>query len=580
MTNGDDRAEQASPTEPRDTIEMGNPGDVADPGDAVGQQDDDENEVPKPELVIGLVGPVGTDLHQLARSLEEKLGAFKYRSVMIRVSKLIENQCETDLKERILKAKGGDRIRLLMSAGDALRKSEKSGDALIPLIVGAIRAARSKIQLKDGTSPKLHANNVCYIVDSLKHPAEVKVLRELYGDGFVLISGFDSQEERKSNLKEMDAKALVSTETSAFEESAVDLITTDAKRPGQKIGQNVRETFPLGDFFIRVADGFETSLSRFLDAFFGNPYLTPRRGEYLMFEASANALRSADLSRQIGAVIADKHGEIVSSGCNEVPQAGGGAYWPDDDARFDNRDFKSGKDFNAVKKFDIVKEFLTFLYDNGIMTPKGTVEDVVELVQNGSAKEGFKDLRVSNLIEFGRVVHAEMSALMRAAQRGIAVGGGEIYSTTFPCHMCARHIISAGIRRVVYIEPYPKSMTAELFPETVSIDAAPAGDPSVAAVPACGTQIVRFEPFEGIAPSIFPSLFRAGKRKDAQGYTIEWLRGPAMPKMLRIANSDLRIEQTIAIQVDDLPKLRLQDVGGEMADVGRSGSNKPANTVG
>jgi deoxycytidylate deaminase len=29
---------------------------------------------------------------------------------------------------------------------------------------------------------------------------------------------------------------------------------------------------------------------------------------------------------------------------------------------------------------------------------------------------------------------------------------------SFPCHMCARHIIATGLREVVYIEPYPKSV--------------------------------------------------------------------------------------------------------------------------
>ncbi|MDN3612645.1 hypothetical protein QWZ16_23945 [Vibrio ostreicida] len=26
----------------------------------------------------------------------------------------------------------------------------------------------------------------------------------------------------------------------------------------------------------------------------------------------------------------------------------------------------------------------------------------------------------------------------------------------FPCHNCAKHIVASGIKRVVYVEPYPK----------------------------------------------------------------------------------------------------------------------------
>ncbi|MGA9582429.1 MAG: anti-phage dCTP deaminase [Allosphingosinicella sp.] len=535
------------------------------PANAAAQDDEaDEEPEPKPELVIGLVGPVGTDLHLLARRIEEKLSPFQYRCARIRVSQLIASWCDPELQQAIKSAAGGERIRLLMDAGDRLRKLAGKGDAILPLIIGAIRAARRKFNKKDGVDLGRHAYNACYILDSLKHPDEVEALRRIYGRNFILVSGFDSEDTRRERLKDIIAKAVLSTETDEFEEEASELIKVDAKRPGERIGQNVRETFPLGDFFIRTSGNFESDLERFIDILFGSPYLTPRRGEYFMFEANAIAHRSADLSRQIGAVIVDRHGEIISAGCNEVPKAEGGAYWPDDDAAFDNRDYVKGKDFNAVKKFDIIKEVLEFLHRHQVMQAADglSVDDAAKELLYGRHKELFKDLRVSNLIEFGRVVHAEMSALMRAAQRGIAVDGSELYSTTFPCHMCARHIISAGITRVVYIEPYPKSMTAELFPETVSIDKAP--NAVKATTQAKGKRavvkpLVRFDPFEGIAPSLFVTLFRAGKRKDRQGYIVEWVRADAQPKVAQLSEADLEIEQAIATELDGVPKVGLKE---------------------
>src|SRR5579871_385409 len=62
-----------------------------------------------------------------------------------------------------------------------------------------------------------------------------------------------------------------------------------------------------------------------------------------------------------------------------------------------------------------------------------------------------------NVIEYGRCVHAEMAAIVDAARRGVAIAGCTLYTTTFPCHECARHIVAASIRQVVYIDPYPKS---------------------------------------------------------------------------------------------------------------------------
>ena len=75
------------------------------------------------------------------------------------------------------------------------------------------------------------------------------------------------------------------------------------------------------------SDKFKNSLWRILDLIFGSPYLTPTFDEYAMFMAFTSSLRSADLSRQVGAVIANNN-EIIASGANDSPRAGGGLYWP------------------------------------------------------------------------------------------------------------------------------------------------------------------------------------------------------------------------------------------------------------
>ena len=81
------------------------------------------------------------------------------------------------------------------------------------------------------------------------------------------------------------------------------------------------------------------------------------------------------------------------------------------------------------------------------------------MVRDLTGKGGaLKDAAVMDLTEYGRVVHAEMHALCDAARLGKAIKGATLYCTTFPCHNCTKHILAAGIRRVVYIEPYPKSL--------------------------------------------------------------------------------------------------------------------------
>jgi dCMP deaminase len=54
-----------------------------------------------------------------------------------------------------------------------------------------------------------------------------------------------------------------------------------------------------------------------------------------------------------------------------------------------------------------------------------------------------------------RTLHAEQNAIIQAALHGVSVEGGTIYVTHQPCLTCAKMIINAGIRRVVYAGHYP-----------------------------------------------------------------------------------------------------------------------------
>lgn len=516
----------------------------------------------KPELVIGLAGPVGTDLQGLAQTLDEMLLSFGYHSKQIRVSNLITEWCDPELKEKINSSYADRRIELLMAAGDALRADAEKGDALMPLILTEIRAHRKLIlEERNFKDAEITAFNQCYIINSLKHPDEVRILRGLYGANFILISGFASLEERRRRLCELIAKSHLSTKNEDFEGEAKQLIQLDSERPGSDIGQSLRKTFPEADFFIRVSGEYENRLTRFLELFFGHPYITPYKDEFLMYEAKAKALRSADLSRQVGAVIVDRKGNILSGGCNEVPLGGGGAFWPDQEIQFDNRDFRSGRDFNAVKKVELLEELVAFLASEDIVSLPSNVTpmDVVRDLVFGRYKGSFRNLRVSNLIEFGRMVHAEMFSLMDAARRGVAVDGGTLYCTTFPCHMCARHIIAAGIETVVFIEPYPKSMTEELYPETVLVDREhEPGDEE--AEPDDRPKKVRFEPFEGVAPAIYDTLFRFKKRRDSEGYTLPWNKAGSMPTLANHETTHLISELAIAKEVGNLAQVSIEAI--------------------
>ena len=61
--------------------------------------------------------------------------------------------------------------------------------------------------------------------------------------------------------------------------------------------------------------------------------------------------------------------------------------------------------------------------------------------------------------------HAEQNAIIQAARLGVSIDGATLYCTHQPCSICAKMIINAGIRRVVYKEGYPDAFSLELLNE-------------------------------------------------------------------------------------------------------------------
>jgi len=65
--------------------------------------------------------------------------------------------------------------------------------------------------------------------------------------------------------------------------------------------------------------------------------------------------------------------------------------------------------------------------------------------------------------ELCRALHAEMNAILQAAQYGITLNESVIYCTNHPCIICAKMIINAGIKRVVIIEDYPDELAKQFL---------------------------------------------------------------------------------------------------------------------
>lgn len=67
--------------------------------------------------------------------------------------------------------------------------------------------------------------------------------------------------------------------------------------------------------------------------------------------------------------------------------------------------------------------------------------------------------------EICRGLHAEQNAIIQAALHGVSIKGAKLYTTTFPCIICSKMLINAGIREIVYREGYPDELSASLLRE-------------------------------------------------------------------------------------------------------------------
>ncbi|MCF8011265.1 MAG: cytidine/deoxycytidylate deaminase family protein [Clostridiales bacterium] len=67
--------------------------------------------------------------------------------------------------------------------------------------------------------------------------------------------------------------------------------------------------------------------------------------------------------------------------------------------------------------------------------------------------------------ELCRGLHAEQNAIIQAAVYGIPLGGAVFYLTNQPCIVCAKMLVNAQARRVVYEGGYPDDLAVEVFKE-------------------------------------------------------------------------------------------------------------------
>lgn len=512
-----------------------------------------------PELVIALCGPIGSPLHETATQITNSLNDFGYRTVPIRLSELI--RINADVAHIVIDTTSRySEIDTLIKAGDELRR-QLGNDVLAKMAIAKIGAdrVRSFGEFSDhanegGKSPdrQIRAHRICHVIDSVKNVDELKLLRLIYGEALIAVGVFSPVEVRKKNLERPG-------ELSTAEISK--LIDTDS---GEEFshGQSVRNTFPQCDFFLRVDDPISgptehksigqlvEKLRRFFNLIFQAAVVSPTPEENAMYAAASAARNSACMSRQVGAAVTSRAGELLAIGWNDVPGGGGGLYGKPplykivNAERGDERCYAQtgAKCHNDFEKRAIADKIVEALIDQDVLVSEKRANAVQVIMQ---------DSRVKDLIEFSRAVHAEMHAILGASRvAGDRIIAGKVFVTTYPCHSCARHLVAAGISEIYYIEPYRKSLASRLHSDALT-----------EAVDGEGVKLMQFD---GVAPRRFIDLFESGSRKSDAGVLNLKGKGEASPSMHVSLRAIPRLEEVVVAEISGT-QLRLPElttVGG------------------
>ncbi len=453
------------------------------------------------EIVLAICAPIGSLKDKVISTLEDKIKLYNYDIQIISLSQFIIDHFKKKHEPIKGKTEAFSKLKHKIEGGNSLREEFKNRSLLAELAIKEINLDRNQAFTREGELPlatEIASRRKCYIIDSLKNKEELLLFRSIYKDLFYSFSVFSPKNERFNKLQSIGL---------SIDEIKELMLIDDYE--DNKFGQDVRNTFVEADFFIRVSDKNVDQLSakieRYLHIIFESNVVTPYHDEYAMYVAKSAAGNSACLSRQVGASIMSKDGIILSKGWNDVPKFQGNLYSEQDGVK-DKRCFHDGfcsndkmKDDLTSKIIDLIKEDSTFKEMWGANFDK-TIGELNQLIRNS---------RVKDLIEFSRSVHAEMHAIITGSQVcGEKIRGSKLFTTTYPCHNCARHIIVSGITEVYYIEPYAKSLGIDLHSDAITEDEI---EPNK----------VRLLLYDGVAPRRYLEFFSKSRdRKDQKGIKI------------------------------------------------------------
>jgi len=513
------------------------------------------------EIIIGFSGLIGSGISSMVKTFVKKFQKKGYDTKYLKLSVFLKDRYNTTrleitddyleykkLNENIEKLSYYERIISLQSIGNHLRDkfhtsilSQYALNKIFNYRIGTDfpdKDIEEKLRAILEDAKDKNIKRVTFI-DSIKHIDEYKLLRTVYNNMFYMIGILCPEKIRIKRIKndyDIDYERL-------------QLLIDRDKKEDIDNGQQALKVLQESDIFLRSIslDTSNESIERYVDLILGEPYIRPTIDEFGMFTAQAAARQSGCISRQVGASIFSKDNDIISTGCNDAPIFGGGHYAnvsivPDSKLQ-DNRCCSLGSDEKCKNT-----EQLDKILNDIKQIVKGEVGSIKDLDTDKLSDTIFKNTRIKSLIEFSKAVHAEMDAITTAARNGCnSLKGATLYSTTFPCHLCATNIIATGITKVYYIEPYLKSLAVNLHEDQVNFDPKDI-DPNHED----NIDKVLFLPFEGVAPKQYLNIFKSCNRKEENGTKIEYDIKKAIPALKQMMDSYTDYELAISNSFKDL----------------------------
>ena len=321
-----------------------------------------------------------------------------------------------------------------------------------------------------------YKQNKDVVVDSIRNYFELEKLREEFSEDFKLIATNASQDIRWKRCQKVY-------------ENKLDLFLRDDLRDqGEnepKYGQTVQECVNNSDFILGNNKQLQSEsdwkqllfeVYRFIELVQNPGYRQPYPKESFMAQALIASCSSSCSKRRVGAVITTYSDDLISSGFNEVP--------------FGQQKCKEIGGVNYCYKDDELKKVLREKIKQcprcGKKIPP-EVDSKFPYVCEGCELELPNGLIPGKSLDICVALHAEEDAILQAAKMGgYSLDQCVIYTTTFPCNLCSKQIIDVGIKKVIYIEPYPMT-------EAVGI---------------LGRGNVEMEEYTGVLPKAFISVFK------------------------------------------------------------------------